>query len=92
MTDHDPRAADVLALSRAHMGRRDRPDLIDLRDAFRALNALAAAGLVVRPADEYERVEWHWADDCCNRPILDGDWPDDPGARPLYVRKENPDD
>lgn len=22
----------------------------------------------------------------------DGDWPDDPGARPLYVRKENPDD
>ena len=85
---HDPRAADVLAIRRASAGRRVHPDVLDRVAASNDLDALTAAGLVVRPTDEHERVEWGWSDDCCNRPVLCGDWPDDPDDKPLYVRKE----
>ena len=91
MADHDPRAADVLA-DGVFLGNTCQTVECAQSWANGCLDALAAAGLVVRTADKYERVEWGWSDDCCNRPVLCGDWPDDPDDRPLYVRKENPDD
>lgn len=112
MTGHDPRAADVIA----HGFDPDEPEWdyignIDREDewyttprelATTALDALAAAGLVVRPAaDEYVPPQ-HMTDPTLTA-VLYGD--DDslewtgapqlawgPVAVPLYVRKENPND